>query len=95
VFTAQVFEFARVGVIVGPDLVWNHTAGRMKVDIEASRYKNLKRLHKKSKQEEARIRNQYRVLMTRAMQSVVLYSTDPETLAMLRSIVNPPADVTV
>jgi len=95
IFTAQGFEFARVGVIVGPDLVWNHTAGRMKVDIEASRYKNLKRLHKKSKQEEARIRNQYRVLMTRAMQSVVLYSTDPETLAMLRSIVNPPADVTV
>lgn len=33
------------------------------------------------------VRNIYKVLLTRGMQGTVLYSTDPETRAMLRSIV--------
>lgn len=89
VFTAQGFEFDRCGVIIGPDLVWNDDAGRMAVDITASRYQNLVRLARRNPAEEARVRNQYRVLLTRAMRGVVLYSTDPETLKMLNRIVNP------
>jgi DUF2075 family protein len=89
VFTAQGFEFDRVGVIIGPDLVWDAASGRMAVNSEASRYAELVRLVRNSPEEEVRIRNQYRVLFTRAMRGIVVYSTDPETLAMLSRIVNP------
>lgn len=89
VFTAQGFEFPQVGVIIGPDLVWDDTAGRMTVRMEASRYAKLVQLHNRSPHEDVRIRNQYRVLLTRAMRGVVLYSTDPATRALLRRIVNP------
>ncbi|NMO57586.1 DUF2075 domain-containing protein [Actinoplanes sp. TBRC 11911] len=89
VFTAQGFEFQRCGVIIGGDLTWHEEPGRMEVDITASRYKDLVRLVKQHPEEAARVRNQYRVLLTRAMRRVVLYSTDPDTLKMLNSIVNP------
>jgi hypothetical protein len=89
IFTAQGFEFTRVGVIVGPDLVWDEAVERMAVHMEASRYAKLVQLHSRSPQEDVRIRNQYRVLLTRAMRSVVLYSTDPDTRALLKRIVNP------
>ncbi|MEV4641714.1 DNA/RNA helicase domain-containing protein [Actinoplanes sp. NPDC049548] len=89
IFTAQGFEFPRVGVIVGPDLVWDDAAGRMAVDMGASRYTKLVQLRNKNPHADVRIRNQYRVLLTRAMRSVVLYSTDPGTQALLRRIVNP------
>jgi len=89
VFTAQGFEFDRIGVIVGPDLTWDDTVERMAVHMEASRYTKLVQLHGRSPEEDVRIRNQYRVLFTRAMRSVVLYSTDPNTRALLKRIVNP------
>jgi hypothetical protein len=89
IFTAQGFEFTRVGVIVGPDLVWDEAVERMAVHMEASRYAKLVQLPSRSPQEDVRIRNQYRVLLTRAMRSVVLYSTDPDTRALLKRIVNP------
>jgi len=89
IFTAQGFEFARVGVIVGPDLVWDDIVARMAVHMEASRYTKLVQLHNKHPQVDVRVRNQYRVLLTRAMRSVVLYSTDPDTRALLKRIINP------
>ena len=33
------------------------------------------------------VRNVYKVLLTRGMQSVTIYSTDPQTRAFLRSLV--------
>ncbi|GIG86098.1 DNA/RNA helicase domain-containing protein [Plantactinospora endophytica] len=89
VFTAQGFEFDRCGVIIGPDLVWSDPVQRLTVQIEASHYKKLVQLCRQDPTEEVRIRNQYRVLLTRAMSSVVLYSTDPATQALLKRIVNP------
>jgi DUF2075 family protein len=89
VFTAQGFEFARVGVIVGPDLTWDSIAGQMSVHLESTKYLKLLQLHGRGPGAEVRIRNQYRVLLTRAMRSVVLYSTDPVTLDLLKRIVNP------
>jgi hypothetical protein len=89
IFTAQGFEFSKVGVILGPDLVWDPTVGGMAVEMDASRYTKLVQLHRTDSQEDVRIRNQYRVLFTRAMRSVVLYSTDPDTRALLKRIVNP------
>ncbi|WP_251801873.1 DNA/RNA helicase domain-containing protein [Paractinoplanes hotanensis] len=89
IFTAQGFEFDRCGVIIGPDLVWSAEAERMTVDMGASRYKKLVSLHRRDPAAADRVRNQYRVLLTRAMQGVVLYSTDPDTREMLESIVNP------
>jgi uncharacterized protein len=89
IFTAQGFEFDRCGVILGPDLIWNGDADRMVVQIEESHYKKLVQLSRRSPAEEVRVRNQYRVLLTRAMREVVLYSTDPETRKMLNRVVNP------
>ncbi|MBU2668300.1 DUF2075 domain-containing protein [Actinoplanes bogorensis] len=92
IFTAQGFEFDRCGVIIGPDLVWSAEAGRMAVNMAASQYKKLVTLHRSDPSATDRVRNQYRVLLTRAMQGVVLYSTDPDTREMLSSIVNPAED---
>lgn len=89
IFTAQGFEFDRCGVIIGPDLVWDEESSRMNVDITASHYKNLARLVRQRPAEEAKVRNQYRVLLTRAMRGVVVYSTDEETLKLLNRIINP------
>jgi hypothetical protein len=93
IFTAQGFEFDRCGVILGPDLVWDPETEEMTVNMEASRYKKLVSLHRKDPTAAARVRNQYRVLLTRAMRGVVLYSTDPDTTKMLASIVNPTVSV--
>ncbi|XVU26105.1 DNA/RNA helicase domain-containing protein [Actinoplanes sp. CA-054009] len=89
IFTAQGFEFDRCGIIIGPDLVWDPEAEEMTVRMEESKYKKLVSLHRKDPTASARVRNQYRVLLTRAMRGVVLYSTDPATTKLLTSIVNP------
>ncbi|MGK5682203.1 DNA/RNA helicase domain-containing protein [Actinoplanes sp. URMC 104] len=89
IFTAQGFEFDRCGVIIGPDLVWNAETEQMTVRMEESKYKKLVSLHRRDPTAAARVRNQYRVLLTRAMRGVILYSTDPRTVEMLASIVNP------
>ncbi|GIF14913.1 DNA/RNA helicase domain-containing protein [Actinoplanes teichomyceticus] len=94
IFTAQGFEFPRVGVIMGPDLTWDAASGRMTVHMDACRYSKLVQEHGDTPTGDARIRNQYRVLLTRAMSSVVLYSTDPDTRALLKRIVNPAGPLT-
>lgn len=87
VFTAQGFEFPYVGVLMGPDLVARD--GRLVVNPEATAYGSLGSKMKKNREYEDRIRNQYLVLMTRGMKGVVLHSTDTETQAFLKSLVNP------
>lgn len=91
VFTAQGFEFDRCGVIIGPDMRWSAASDAMIVDATASEYRDLVRAASADPELANRIRNQYRVLLTRAMKEVVIYATDPATRDLLRSIVNPAA----
>lgn len=86
VFTAQGFEFPYCGVILGPDLVASD--GRMEVSPDATRYRALRTRIKADETFAERIRNQYLVLLTRGMKGVVLYSTDPDTQALLKAHVN-------
>ncbi|WP_297006589.1 DNA/RNA helicase domain-containing protein [uncultured Corynebacterium sp.] len=75
------------------------TQAKLKPDYEASEYTTLKRLARKQEREGVpadarssavqRLRNGYRVLLTRGMKGVVVYSTDPATQQLLKSLVNP------
>lgn len=87
IFSAQGFEFPHVGVLFGRDFIAR--SGEMIVDLEASDNDALTRMGGAATE---RIRNQYRVLLTRAMNSVVLYSVDPETQALLQSLVHTEPD---
>lgn len=84
VYTAQGFEYDWSGVIMGPDLVWRDD--RWVADRSASRDP----VFKKSTPDEdvdRLIRNTYKVLLTRGMKGTVVYSTDAETRAKLRELV--------
>lgn len=86
-FSAQGFEFPHVGVLFGRDLIARD--GTMAVDTNASENSALVAMAETNEDAKDRIRNQYRVLLTRAMHSVVLYSVDSETQSLLESLVNP------
>ncbi|MFG2346756.1 DNA/RNA helicase domain-containing protein [Streptomyces phaeochromogenes] len=83
IYTAQGFEYAWNGMIFGPDLVWRGNEWR------AAPGESKDHAVKKAGPEAfgRLIRNTYKVLLTRGMVGTVLYSTDPETRAMLASLV--------
>jgi hypothetical protein len=86
IYTAQGFEYDWNGVIMGPDLVWRGDGWIARRD--ASRDPALRSLKKVSDHEFGRlIRNVYKVLLTRGMMGTVIYSTDPETRSLLRSLI--------
>lgn len=86
IYTAQGFEYDWSGVIMGPDLVWRDDGLIARRD--ASRDPALRSLSKVSDHEFGRlIRNVYKVLLTRGMMGTVIYSTDPETHSLLRSLI--------
>jgi uncharacterized protein len=85
VYTAQGFEYDWNGVILGPDLVWRH-GGWIAVRA-ANRDPNLRSRSSIPDHDFDRlVRNVYKVLLTRGMIGTVIYSTDEETRAMLRSL---------
>lgn len=87
VYTAQGFEYDHAGVIIGPDFVWRD--GRWRTVREANRDPDFGNRTKVSDHEFDRlVRNVYKVLLTRGMQSVTIYSTDPQTRDFLRSLVS-------
>lgn len=83
IYTAQGFEYTWNGMIFGPDLVWRGNEWR------AAPRESKDHAVKKAEPEAfgRLIRNTYKVLLTRGMVGTVLYSTDPETQAMLASLV--------
>ncbi|MFD8383144.1 DNA/RNA helicase domain-containing protein [Streptomyces sp. NPDC059679] len=83
IYTAQGFEYAWNGVIFGPDLVWRGNGWR------AVREESKDHTVKKAAPDDfgRLIKNTYKVLLTRGLAGTVLYSTDPETRAMLASLV--------
>ncbi|MBE7371841.1 DUF2075 domain-containing protein [Dermacoccus barathri] len=86
VYTAQGFEYDAAGVIIGPDLVWRDD--RWVSVREANRDPDFKSVKKvDAAQFDRLIRNVYKVLLTRGMRKVTIYSTDPQTRAFLHSLV--------
>lgn len=83
VYTAQGFEYDWSGVILGPDLVWR--GDRWLTDRRASKDPAFSKSTSDADFDQ-RIRNTYKVLLTRGMVGTVVYSTDPETQAKLREL---------
>jgi uncharacterized protein len=85
IYTAQGFEYDFAGVIIGPDLVWRgdrwQTNPTASADTQVRRAPNFDVL----------VRNVYKVLLTRGLIGCVLYSTDPETRALLTKLGIPAA----
>lgn len=88
VYTAQGFEYDWNGVILGPDLVWRD--GQFVSRREFNKDPDFRSAKRVSDEEFDRlVRNVYKVLLTRGMVGTIIYSTDPETRAALRALVNP------
>jgi uncharacterized protein len=83
VYTAQGFEYDYSGVIIGPDLVWRGDGWLTRP--EYSHDTQVKR--GTAEQFDRAVRNTYKVLLTRGMRGSLVFSTDPETQQLLRSLV--------
>jgi len=86
IYTAQSFEYDHAGVIIGPDLVWREN--RWRSVRQASQDPELRTSKVSDHDFDRLVRNVYKVLMTRRMRSVHLYSTDPATRDFLRRLVD-------
>ena len=86
VYTAQGFEYDYAGVIMGPDLVWRDN--RWVAVRGANRDPDFRNRDRVSDVDFDRlVRNVYKVLLTRGMQGVSIYSTDSETQQRLQDLV--------
>ena len=86
IYTAQGFEYAWSGVIIGPDLIARD--GRLITDRGQFKDPNFRSRRTVSDAEADRlIRNTYKVLMTRGMRGTILYAADPGTRAFLAGLV--------
>ncbi len=83
VYTAQGFEYDWAGVIYGEDLVWRN--GRWVAQPGKSHDTAVKRAP--LAEFDRAVRNTYKVLLTRGMVGVLLFSTDPETQMMFERLV--------
>ncbi|MEV7288745.1 DUF2075 domain-containing protein [Streptomyces sp. NPDC093252] len=83
IYTAQGFEYAWNGIILGPDLVWRDDGWL----VRQSKCEDSSLKGTAPEQFSRLIRSRYKVLLTRGLVGTVLFSTDPETQAMLRSLV--------
>ncbi|WP_329428940.1 DUF2075 domain-containing protein [Streptosporangium sp. NBC_01495] len=86
VYTAQGLEFDWAGVIIGPDLLAR--GGRLITEREGCKDRDLTKSSVTHEQFDRLIRNTYKVLLTRGLTGMVLYSTDPETQEFLSGLVN-------
>ena len=86
VYTAQGFEYEWNGVLLGPDLVWRDD--RWVAVRSANRDPDFKNTKKVSDEDfDVLVRNVYKVLLTRGLRGVYLYSTDRETQRFLDSLI--------
>lgn len=85
IYTAQGFEYDHAGVIIGPDMIWRD--GEWQTVRQASQDPELRSRKVSDEEFDRLVRNIYKVLLTRGMRSVTIYSTDPPTRDFLRSLV--------
>lgn len=74
IYSAQGFEFDRVGVIWGPDLVWRHNGW-----VAQREHSFDLPVKSKTANTQHLVRNAYRVLLTRGIMETRLLILDPET----------------
>src|SRR3954452_14575886 len=87
VYTAQGFEYEWNGVLLGPDLVWR--TDRWVAVRSANRDPDFRSTKRVSDAEfDLLVRNVYKVLLTRGLRGVYLYSTDAETQQFLERLVH-------
>ncbi|WP_280433270.1 DUF2075 domain-containing protein [Nocardia brasiliensis] len=86
VYTAQGFEYDWAGVILGPDLVLD--GDRLAVCREANQDPKLQSKKLFDDDFEMLVRNTYKVLLTRAMQGVVIYAVDAATQKLLTDLID-------
>jgi hypothetical protein len=83
IYSAQGFEFDRVGIIWGPDLVWRKDNWVAQLEYT---YDPPLKPASVNDQRQRLIRNAYRVLLTRAMREAVLLCLDAETKAHVAEV---------
>ena len=86
VYTAQGFEYDYAGVILGADLVWRDDRW---VTVRSANKDPEFRNHTKVDDADfdRLVRNVYKVLLTRGMRGVAIFSTDPQTQRKLRALI--------
>ncbi|WAH37030.1 DUF2075 domain-containing protein [Alicyclobacillus dauci] len=78
IYSVQGFEFDYVGLIFGEDLVWRN--GQWVSDLSKNKDSSFKRNVKAAGEDPTeKLRNVYRVLMTRGMKGTFVYFLDKET----------------
>ncbi len=87
IYTAQGFEYDWSGVIIGPDLVWRD--GRF-ISVRSANKDPDFRNHTtvSDRRFDLLVRNVYKVLLTRGMIGVAIYSVDRETREALQSLLD-------
>lgn len=86
VYTAQGFEYDYAGVILGPDMVWRDDTWVF--DRTANKDPDFRSVTRVSQGEfESLVRNVYKVLLTRGLQGVGVYSTDGQTRDHLTQLI--------
>lgn len=86
IYTAQGFEYDYAGVILGPDLVWREGVWQsVRGANKDPDFKNRARVG--DHDFDRLVRNVYKVLLTRGMRGVALYSTDRRTHDHLHDLV--------
>lgn len=81
IYTAQGFEYDFGGVIMGPDLVWRENEWV----AESSQHSDP--VTRRARNFDELVRNVYKVLLTRALRGCAIFSTDPETQALLQRVI--------
>lgn len=87
IYTAQGFEFDYIGVIFGPDLVYDPLHTRWVGQPQRSCDPMLKRAQ--GEEFTTYVKNVYRVLLTRGMRGCYVYFLDKNTEAFFRSRIDP------
>lgn len=82
IYTAQGFEFDYIGVIVGKDLSYDLTEGKLKCDKEYCKDVMVKRAKENF---DTMIKNTYRVLLSRGMKGCYVWFEDQEAEWLVRS----------
>lgn len=86
VYTAQGFEYEWNGVLLGPDLVWRDDRWvAVRAENKDPDFRNTKKVS--AADFDFLVRNVYKVLLTRGLRGVYLYSADEETQRMLERLV--------
>ena len=84
IYTAQGFEFEYIGVIIGDDLCFDSSSGRLAADINATKDPTLK---KSRDNFENHVKNIYRTLLSRGIQGCYVYFTNKDTERFFQSMI--------